>query len=50
MRYLAAAGVDPSRLVAKGYGDTEPLDPAAPSKNERVSFLILERASDLGTR
>ena len=41
--YLVAAGIAPSRLTAQGYGDTQPLDRSAPAKNERVSFLILER-------
>lgn len=46
MKYLVDAGTAPSRLVAQGYGDTQPIDPAAPAKNERVSFLILQRAPD----
>lgn len=45
-RYLIDAGIAPSRLVAAGYGDTQPIARGAPSKNERVSFLILERSSD----
>jgi outer membrane protein OmpA-like peptidoglycan-associated protein len=45
--YLVAAGVAPSRLTAQGYGDTLPIDVAAPARNERMSFLILKRASDL---
>lgn len=44
--YLVAAGVEPTRLVAQGYGDTQPIDRAAPAKNERMSFLILKRADD----
>jgi outer membrane protein OmpA-like peptidoglycan-associated protein len=46
--YLVAAGVEPARLVAQGYGDTQPLEPTAvtAAKNERVAFLILERATD----
>ena len=44
--YLVAAGVAPARLVAQGYGDTQPIDAAAPSKNERIAFLIVKRASD----
>lgn len=43
MAYLVHAGVESSRLVAQGYGDTQPIDPAIPAKNERVSFLILMR-------
>jgi len=41
--YLVAAGVEPARLVAQGYGDTQPIDPATPAKNERIAFLILKR-------
>jgi OmpA-OmpF porin, OOP family len=44
--YLVDAGVPRSRLVAEGYGDTQPIDRAMPAKNERVSFLILERSPD----
>ena len=42
--YLGAAGVSPARLAAQGYGDTQPIDRAAPHKNERISFLILQRS------
>jgi outer membrane protein OmpA-like peptidoglycan-associated protein len=48
LEYLVAAGVEPSRLVAQGYGDTQPIDRAAPDKNERMSFLILRRSPDPG--
>ncbi|HEY3803068.1 MAG TPA: OmpA family protein [Kofleriaceae bacterium] len=44
--YLIHAGVAPGRLVAQGYGQTQPLDAAVPAKNERVAFLILKRAGD----
>jgi outer membrane protein OmpA-like peptidoglycan-associated protein len=47
VKYLEAAGIEPSRLVAEGYGDTQPIDGDAPAKNERVAFLILKRATDL---
>jgi OOP family OmpA-OmpF porin len=43
MNYLIAHGIEPARLTAQGYGDSEPIDVAAPDKNERVSFLILQR-------
>lgn len=43
VKYLVDAGIDPSRLVAQGYGDTQPIEPNAPAKNERISFLILKR-------
>jgi outer membrane protein OmpA-like peptidoglycan-associated protein len=42
--YLVHAGVPASRLVAQGYGDSQPIDPAIPANNERVSFLILARS------
>jgi outer membrane protein OmpA-like peptidoglycan-associated protein len=47
VQYLVDAGVAPTRLVAQGYGDTQPLDRAVPTKNERVAFLILKRSTDL---
>ncbi len=46
--YLVAKGVDPARLVAQGYGATQPLDArhdeAAWAKNRRVAFLVLKRS------
>jgi OmpA-OmpF porin, OOP family len=49
-KYLADKGVDPKRLTAQGYGETQPIDPrsneAAWAKNRRVAFLILKRSSD----
>ena len=49
-KYLADKGIDPKRLTAQGYGETQPLDrrsnEAAWAKNRRVAFLILKRASD----
>jgi OOP family OmpA-OmpF porin len=49
-KYMADKGVDPKRLTAQGYGETQPLDPrsneAAWAKNRRVAFLILKRVSD----
>lgn len=44
VRYLVAAGVEPARLDAQGYGDTQPIDRTSPAKNERVAFLILKRS------
>ena len=44
--YLIAAGVEPTRLVAQGYGDTQPIDRAMPAKNERISFVILKRTGE----
>ena len=48
VKYLVAAGVEPARLAAQGYGDAQPLDPTAATaaKNERIAFLILERDGD----
>jgi OOP family OmpA-OmpF porin len=47
-RYLTDADVEASRLKAKGYGESKPVDPghneAAWSKNRRVEFVILKRA------
>ena len=47
MKYLVDKGVDPSRLTAQGYGETQPIDrartPEAWAKNERIAFLILKR-------
>ncbi|HET9987921.1 MAG TPA: OmpA family protein [Kofleriaceae bacterium] len=48
--YLVSAGVEPNRVVAQGYGDTQPIDRAAPGNNERIAFLILKRASDVAER
>jgi OmpA-OmpF porin, OOP family len=46
-RYIIARGIDPSRLTARGYGGTQPIDrghnDAAWAKNQRVAFLILKR-------
>jgi outer membrane protein OmpA-like peptidoglycan-associated protein len=44
--YLVDAGVAAPRLAAQGYGDTQPIDRAAPAKNERMSFLILKRSGE----
>lgn len=47
--YLIERGVEPERLVAKGYGESQLLDPAdteaAHALNRRVEFNILERTS-----
>jgi outer membrane protein OmpA-like peptidoglycan-associated protein len=50
VKYLVDAGVPASRLVAQGYGDSQPIDPAAPAKNERMSFVILQRSTDGDTK
>ena len=45
--WLVHAGVDSSRLVAKGYGQERPLAPnvtaANRARNRRVQFIILEK-------
>ena len=45
--YLIKAGIDPSRLVAKGYGETKPIDNTGTkegkAKNRRVEFTVLSR-------
>ena len=47
VRALEADGVPANHLVAAGYGDTQPLDPAntpaAYAKNRRVEFSITQR-------
>ena len=45
MAYLVRAGVARARLVAQGYGDTQPLGADA-ARNERVSFVIVRRTPD----
>ncbi|MFN0249920.1 MAG: OmpA family protein [Kofleriaceae bacterium] len=45
--YLENVGIEPARLSAQGYGDTQPIDRTPGSwKNERISFLILTRLAD----
>jgi len=42
--YLIEAGVEPARLVAEGFGETQPLDRSntdeAHDKNRRVEFMV----------
>lgn len=49
VRYLMSKGVDPARLVAKGYGQEQPIDTNntadGRAKNRRVAFTILRNAS-----
>jgi outer membrane protein OmpA-like peptidoglycan-associated protein len=49
-QYLIDKGIDPKRLTAQGYGETQPIDRAhnerAWAKNRRVDFLILKRAEN----
>ena len=47
VRYLIAQGVSPNRLVAAGFGEYQPLDPAtteeAYSRNRRIELKLTER-------
>lgn len=47
--YLIKQGIDASRLVARGYGETKPIDTgitkAAKARNRRVEFRVVEVAS-----
>ncbi|HEY0990046.1 MAG TPA: OmpA family protein [Kofleriaceae bacterium] len=49
-QYLVAKGVAEQRLIAQGYGETQPLDrrhsEAAWAKNRRVAFLITRRDAE----
>ena len=46
MRYLVNAGIDPSRLIAQGFGEDRPIDSTETvdgrGRNRRVDFIILE--------
>ena len=50
LKYMVGKGVAANRLTSQGYGETQPLDRAhnekAWSKNRRVAFLIIKRATD----
>lgn len=45
--YLIKKGIDPKRLVARGYGETKPIasndSPSGKQKNRRTEFKILEK-------
>jgi chemotaxis protein MotB len=47
VKYLISKGVKPQRLVAAGFGEYDPIDPAdtpeAYSKNRRIEFKLTER-------
>ncbi len=47
--YLVKEGVDSSRLIARGYGESRPIDhgitKAAKARNRRVEFTVVELAS-----
>ena len=46
-QYIVNKGVDPKRVVAKGYGESRPKckkhTPSCWAKNRRVEFIILQR-------
>jgi len=47
VNYLVKVGIEPSRLIAKGYGETKSIDnaktKAAKAKNRRVEFTIVKK-------
>jgi flagellar motor protein MotB len=47
VKYLTGVGIAPSRLTAKGYGESKPIDlgktKAAKAKNRRVEFTIVKK-------
>ena len=47
--YLIKQGIDASRLIARGYGESKPIDTgitkAAKARNRRVEFRVVEVAS-----
>jgi outer membrane protein OmpA-like peptidoglycan-associated protein len=51
IKYLVASGVQPQRVVARGYGEAKRLQPGetedARAANRRVEFHILRRAKPL---
>ncbi len=46
MEYLTARGIDPARLIATGYGETQPIStnriPSGREKNRRVEFNLID--------
>lgn len=46
VEYLVRQGIDPSKLSARGYGESKPIDTgitkAAKARNRRVEFVVLE--------
>jgi outer membrane protein OmpA-like peptidoglycan-associated protein len=50
VEYLVRGGVDPSRLVAKGFGESVPIDTnettEGKARNRRVAFTILDKSND----
>ncbi|HEX9780099.1 MAG TPA: OmpA family protein [bacterium] len=51
--HLAGRGLDASRLIARGYGDSKPIasndDTAGRQQNRRVEIVILPQSSRYGT-
>jgi chemotaxis protein MotB len=47
VQYLISKGVKPSRLVAAGFGEFQPIDPGttedAYRRNRRIEFKLTER-------
>ncbi len=47
MNYLLEQGIDPNRMVAKGYGESEPISTnytdEGRAENRRVVFTILSK-------
>jgi chemotaxis protein MotB len=47
VQYLIGKGVSPQRLVAAGFGEYQPIDPAktddAYKRNRRIEFKLTER-------
>jgi outer membrane protein OmpA-like peptidoglycan-associated protein len=46
LNYLAEKGIDKNQLIAKGYGETKPVDTnktlAGQEKNRRVELIVLK--------
>jgi outer membrane protein OmpA-like peptidoglycan-associated protein len=45
-KYLTSRGIDPSQLIARGYGEEKPIDTgitkAAKARNRRVELIVIE--------
>jgi outer membrane protein OmpA-like peptidoglycan-associated protein len=50
LNYITKAGIDPKRVISKGYGESKPINTCNPTpctesehaKNRRIEFIILE--------
>lgn len=53
VKYLVDKGIEPCRLMSKGYGESKLADggitKAAKAKNRRVEFVVVEATSDKGS-